>query len=147
MVCLEKIVAIAPASTNYDIEARKDKILKDLTKIELITVCTRLGLNCTGSAKELSERIFKNLSDLASLKNNFTEQLTDDEGGDSGPFSLESTNDKNKQHLTPPIYHSPSPQDVFAPLLQTTKSKQKRERGECLFVKGPFFNYEVAYGK
>ncbi|GFS98520.1 hypothetical protein TNCV_3478951 [Trichonephila clavipes] len=53
---------------NYDIEARKDKILKDFTKTELITVCTILGLNCAGSAKELSEHIFKNLSDLASLK-------------------------------------------------------------------------------
>ncbi|GFT02874.1 hypothetical protein TNCV_1846811 [Trichonephila clavipes] len=77
--------------------ARKDKILKDFTKTELITVCTILGLNCAGSAKELSEHIFKNLSDLASLKNNFTEQLTDDEDEDSAPFSLESTNDANKQ--------------------------------------------------
>ncbi|GFU39642.1 hypothetical protein TNCV_2637941, partial [Trichonephila clavipes] len=80
---------------NYDIEARKDKILKDFTKTELITVCTILGLNCAGSAKELSEHIFKNLSDLACLKIIFTEQLTDDE--DSAPFSLESTNDANKQ--------------------------------------------------
>ncbi|GFW61782.1 hypothetical protein TNCV_1471051 [Trichonephila clavipes] len=72
------------SKANYDIEARKDKILKNFTKTELITVCTILGLNCAGSAKELSEHIFKNLSDLASLKNNFTEQLTDDE--DSAPF-------------------------------------------------------------
>ncbi|GFT53907.1 hypothetical protein TNCV_3368301 [Trichonephila clavipes] len=75
---------------NYDLEARKDKILKDFTKIELVTVRTILGLNCAGSAKQLSECIFENLSDLASLKNNFTEQLTDDEDGDSAPFSLES---------------------------------------------------------
>ncbi|GFW13709.1 hypothetical protein TNCV_1211751 [Trichonephila clavipes] len=175
MVCLEEIAAIAnilktaPASTvrllhkivndepyskssrkelkkfagfpqNYDIEARKDKILKDFTKTELITVCT------IRSAKELSEHIFKNLSDLASLKNNFNEQLTNDEDEDSAPFSLESTNDANKQPLTPPIYHLPSPQDVFVPLPQT-KSKPKRERRECIFVKGPFFNYEVVYGK
>ncbi|GFU74792.1 hypothetical protein TNCV_2261351, partial [Trichonephila clavipes] len=71
---------------NYVIEARKNKILKDFTKTERITVCTILGLNCAGSAKELSEHIFKNLSDLASLKNNFTEQLTDDEDEDSAPF-------------------------------------------------------------
>ncbi|GFV68650.1 retrovirus-related Pol polyprotein from transposon gypsy [Trichonephila clavipes] len=109
---------------NYDIEARKDKILKDFTKTELITVCTILGLNCAGSAKELSEYTFKNLSDLASLKNNFTEQLTDDE--DSAPFSLESTNDANKQPLTPPIYHLPSPQDVFVPLPQTQRNQSQR---------------------
>ncbi|GFX45413.1 hypothetical protein TNCV_1026731 [Trichonephila clavipes] len=111
---------------NYDIEARKDKILKDYTKTELITVCTILGLNCAGSAKELSEHIFKNLSDLASLKNNFTEQLTDDEDEDSAPFSLESTNDANKQPLTPPIYHLPSPQDVFVPLPQTQRNQTQR---------------------
>ncbi|GFX85322.1 hypothetical protein TNCV_732151 [Trichonephila clavipes] len=111
---------------NYDIEARKDKILKDFTKTELITVCTILGLNCAGSAKELSEHIFKNLSDLASLKNNFTEQLTDDEDEDSAPFSLESTNDANKQPLTPPIYHLPSPQDVFVPLPQTQRNQSQR---------------------
>ncbi|GFU96195.1 hypothetical protein TNCV_3500031 [Trichonephila clavipes] len=132
---------------NYDIEARKDKILKDFTKTELTTVCTILGLNCAGSAKELSEHIFKNLSDLASLKNNFTEQLTDDEDEDSAPFSHKSTNAANKQSLTPPIFHSPSPQNVFAPLFNTTKSNPKRERRECIFVKGPFFNYEVVYGK
>ncbi|GFW49365.1 hypothetical protein TNCV_3058723 [Trichonephila clavipes] len=103
----------------YDIEARKDKILKDFTQTELVTVCTILGLNCAGSAKQLSERIFENLSDLASLKNNFTKQLTDDEDEDSAPFSLESTNDANKQPLTPPIYHLPSPQVVFVPLPQT----------------------------
>ncbi|GFS63584.1 hypothetical protein TNIN_331141 [Trichonephila inaurata madagascariensis] len=84
----------------YNIEARKDKILKDLTKTELITVRPILGLNCTGSAKQLSERIFENLSDLASLKNNFTKQLTDDEDGDYMPFSRESVNDANKQPLT-----------------------------------------------
>ncbi|GFU09954.1 retrovirus-related Pol polyprotein from transposon gypsy [Trichonephila clavipes] len=111
---------------NYDIEARKDKILKNFTKTELITVCTILGLNCAGSAKELSEHIFKNLSDLASLKNNFTEQLTDDEDEDSAPFSLESTNDANKQPLTPPIYHLPSPQDVFVPLPQTQRNQSQR---------------------
>ncbi|GFS31280.1 hypothetical protein TNIN_134831 [Trichonephila inaurata madagascariensis] len=104
---------------NYDVEARKDKILKDFTKTELITVCTILDLNFAGSARELSERIFKNLSDLASLKNNFTEQMTDDEDGDSTPFSRESVNDANKQPLTPLIYHSPSPQEVFALILQT----------------------------
>ncbi|GFS52830.1 hypothetical protein TNCV_3122291 [Trichonephila clavipes] len=96
---------------NYDMEARKDKILKDFTKTELITVCTILGLNCVGSAKELSEHIFKKLSDLASLKKNFTEQLTDDEDGDSGPFSLESTNDTTRinnpsprQFITRPLH-------------------------------------------
>ncbi|GFS68850.1 hypothetical protein TNCV_409291 [Trichonephila clavipes] len=133
---------------NYDIEARKDKILKDFTKTELITVCTILGLNCAGSAKELSEHIFKNLSDLASLKNNFTEQLTDDEDKDSAPFSLESTNDANKQPLTPPIYHLPSPQDVFVPLPQTQRNQSQRGNEENVFLlKGPFFNYEVVYGK
>ncbi|GFY23536.1 hypothetical protein TNCV_1038351 [Trichonephila clavipes] len=30
---------------NYDIEARKDKFLKDFTKTELISVCAILGLN------------------------------------------------------------------------------------------------------
>ncbi|GFU81481.1 hypothetical protein TNCV_4926121 [Trichonephila clavipes] len=153
MVCLEEIAAIAhilksaPASTlqllhkiankkfssfpqNYYIEAQKDKILKDFTKTELVTICNILRLNCVGSAKELSERIVKNLSELASLKNNFTEQLTDDEDGGSGPFSLEYTNDTNKQHLTPSIYHSPSPQDVFAPLLQTQWNESQRGNEE-----------------
>ncbi|GFY11755.1 hypothetical protein TNCV_1529471 [Trichonephila clavipes] len=69
------------------------------------------------SVKELSEHIFKNLSDLASLKNNFTEQWMDDEDDDLAPFSKESTNDANKQPLTLPIFHSPSPQDVFVPVL------------------------------
>ncbi|GFU43151.1 hypothetical protein TNCV_3775261 [Trichonephila clavipes] len=119
---------------NYDIEARKDKTLNDFTKTELITVCTILGLNCAGSAKELSEHIFKNLSDLASLKNNFTEQLTDDEDKDSAPFSLESTNDANKQHLTPPIYHLPSPQDVFVPLPQTQRNQSQRGNEENVFL-------------
>ncbi|GFV36893.1 hypothetical protein TNCV_4766911 [Trichonephila clavipes] len=119
---------------NYDTEARKDKILKDFTKTELITVCTILGLNCAGSAKELSEHIFKNLSDLASLKNNFTEQLTDDEDEDSAPFSLESTNDANKQPLTPPIYHLPSPQDVFVPLPQTQRNQSQRGNEENVFL-------------
>ncbi|GFW27420.1 hypothetical protein TNCV_591121 [Trichonephila clavipes] len=81
----------------------------------------------------ISERLFENLSDLASLKNNFAEQLTDDEDGDSAPFSRESEDDANKQPLTPPIYHSPSPQEVFAPFPQRTKSKPKRERGESIF--------------
>ncbi|GFW49569.1 hypothetical protein TNCV_2843501 [Trichonephila clavipes] len=109
---------------NYDIEARKNKILKDFTKTELITVCTILGLNCAGSAKQLSEHIFKNLSDLASLKINFTEQLTDDE--DSAPFSLESTNDANKQPLTPPICHSPFPQGMsLLPSFQHNEIKAK----------------------
>ncbi|GFV94515.1 hypothetical protein TNCV_3048081 [Trichonephila clavipes] len=122
------------SKANYDIEARKDKILKDFTKTELITVCTILGLNCAGSAKELSEHIFKNLSDLASLKNNFTEQLTDDEDEDSAPFSLESTNDANKQPLTPPIYHLPSPQDVFVPLPQTQRNQSQRGNEENVFL-------------
>ncbi|GFX67096.1 hypothetical protein TNCV_590121 [Trichonephila clavipes] len=115
---------------NYDIEARKDKILKDFTKTDLITVCTILGLNCAGSAKELSEHIFKNLSDLASIKNNFTEQLTDDEDEDSAPFSLESTNDANKQPLNPSIFPSPSPQDVFVPPLQTQRNQSQRGNEE-----------------
>ncbi|GFT82319.1 hypothetical protein TNCV_4651181 [Trichonephila clavipes] len=38
---------------NYDIEARKDKILKDFTKTELITVCTILGLNCAGKRQRI----------------------------------------------------------------------------------------------
>ncbi|GFX70103.1 hypothetical protein TNCV_4615411 [Trichonephila clavipes] len=62
---------------------------------------------------------------LASLKNNFTEQLTDDEDEDSAPFSLESTNDANKQPLTPPIYHLPSPQDVLFPSLKDNEIKAK----------------------
>ncbi|GFX12005.1 retrovirus-related Pol polyprotein from transposon 17.6 [Trichonephila clavipes] len=125
---------------NYDIEARKDKILKNFTKTELITVCTILGLNCAGSAKELSEHIFKNLSDLASLKNNFTEQLTDDEDEDSAPFSLESTNDANKQPLTPPIYHLPSPQDVFVPLPQTQRNQSQRGNEENVFLLKDLFS-------
>ncbi|GFU53604.1 transposon Tf2-9 polyprotein [Trichonephila clavipes] len=125
---------------NYDIEARKDKILKDFTKTELITVCTILGLNCAGSAKELSEHIFKNLSDLASLKNNFTEQLTDDEDEDSAPFSLESTNDANKQPLTPPSYHLPSPQDVFVPLPQTQRNQSQRGNEENVFLLKDLFS-------
>ncbi|GFU98088.1 uncharacterized protein TNCV_4746121 [Trichonephila clavipes] len=128
---------------NYDIEARKDKILKDFTKTELITVCTILGLNCAGSAKELSEHIFKNLSDLASLKNNFTEQLTDDEDEDSAPFSLESTKDANKQPLTPPIYHLPSPQDVFVPLPQTQRNQSQRGNEENCEFKKPDVKHEV----
>ncbi|GFX67413.1 hypothetical protein TNCV_178171 [Trichonephila clavipes] len=68
------------------------------------------------------------INDLASLKNNFTEQLTDDEDEDSAPFSLESTNDANKQPLTPPIYHLPSPQDVFVPLPQTQRNQSQREQ-------------------
>ncbi|GFX27784.1 hypothetical protein TNCV_2614441 [Trichonephila clavipes] len=107
--------------------------LKDFTKAELVTVCTTLGLNCSESAKELSERIFKNLLDLASLKNNFTEQLTDDEDGDSVPFSLESTNDANRQPFTPPIYQSPSSQ-VFAPLLQTQRNQSQRGNEENAFL-------------
>ncbi|GFT23176.1 hypothetical protein TNCV_1858931 [Trichonephila clavipes] len=167
MVCLEEIAAIAnilktaPASTvqllhkivndetlagfpqNYDIEARKNKILKDFTKAELITVCTILGLNCAGSAKELSEHIFKNLSDLASLKNNFTEQLTDDEDEDSAPFSLESTNDANKQPLTPPIYHLPTPQDVFVPLPQTQRNQSQRGNEENVFLLKDLFFFQL----
>ncbi|GFX23214.1 transposon Tf2-9 polyprotein [Trichonephila clavipes] len=125
---------------NDDIEARKDKILRDFTKTELITVCTILGLNCAGSAKKLSKHIFKNLSDLASLKNNFTEQLTDDEDEDSAPFSLESTNDANKQPLTPPFFHSPSPQDVFVPLLQTHRNQSQRGNEENTFLLKDFFS-------
>ncbi|GFX36776.1 hypothetical protein TNCV_5036121 [Trichonephila clavipes] len=125
---------------NYDIEARKDKILKDFTKTELITVCTILGLNCAGSAKELSEHIFKNLSDLASLKNNFTEQLTDDEDEDSAPFSLESTNDANKQPLTPPIYDLLSPQDVFVPLPQTQRNQSQRGNEKNAFLLKDLFS-------
>ncbi|GFY78957.1 hypothetical protein TNIN_369291 [Trichonephila inaurata madagascariensis] len=56
---------------HYDIEARKEKILKDFTKIELIMVCTILSgnivqdiVNCAGSIKESSKRIFDNLLDL-----------------------------------------------------------------------------------
>ncbi|GFY41447.1 hypothetical protein TNIN_77511 [Trichonephila inaurata madagascariensis] len=130
---------------NYDIEARKDKVLKDSTKTELITVCTILDLNCVGSAKELSERILENLSELASLKNNFTEQLTDDEDGHSTLFSRESVNDANKQprqFITRPLHRR------FCSLpANRMKSKPKKERGKCIFVKGPFFNYELVYGK
>ncbi|GFY34999.1 transposon Tf2-9 polyprotein [Trichonephila clavipes] len=125
---------------NYDIEARKNKILKDFTKTELITVCTILGLNCAGSAKELSEHIFKNLSDLASLKNNFTEQLTDDEDEYCAPFSLESTNDANKQPLTPSIYHLPSPQDGFVPLPQTQRNQSQRGNEENVFLLKDLFS-------
>ncbi|GFV36637.1 hypothetical protein TNCV_1033131 [Trichonephila clavipes] len=98
------------------------------------------GLNCAGSAKELSEHIFKNLSDPASLKNNFTEQLTDDEDEDSAPFSLESTNDANKQPLTPPIYHLPSPQDVFVPLPQTQRNQSQRGNEENVFLLKDLFS-------
>ncbi|GFY31759.1 hypothetical protein TNCV_4200681 [Trichonephila clavipes] len=59
------------------------------------------------------------------FKNNFTEQLTDDEDEDSAPFSLESTKDANKQPLTPPIYHLPSPQDVLFPSLKHNEIKAK----------------------
>ncbi|GFT41277.1 hypothetical protein TNCV_1613951 [Trichonephila clavipes] len=128
------------SKANYDIEARKDKILKDFTKTQLITVCTILGLNCAGSAKELSEHIFKNLSDLASLKNNFTEQLTDDEDEDSAPFSLESTNDANKQPLIPPIYHLSTPQDVFVPLPQTQRNQSQRGNEENVFLLKDLFS-------
>ncbi|GFV48354.1 uncharacterized protein TNCV_3508281, partial [Trichonephila clavipes] len=119
---------------NYDIEARKHKILKDFTKNELITVCTILGLNCAVSSKELIEHIFKNLSDLTSLKNNFTEQLTDDEDEDFAPFSLESTSDANKQPLTSPIFHSNSPQDVFVPLVQTPRNQSQSGNEENAFL-------------
>ncbi|GFW17243.1 hypothetical protein TNCV_1957141 [Trichonephila clavipes] len=141
MACLEEIAATAnilktgPASTVQLLH----KIVND----------EPYRLNCAGSVKELSERIFKNLSDLASLKNNFTEQLTDDEDGDSAPFSLESTNDANKQPLSPqplPIT-ALSTGGFCSPPSNTTKSKPKRERRESIFVKGPFFNYEVVYGK
>ncbi|GFX67995.1 hypothetical protein TNCV_920961 [Trichonephila clavipes] len=90
----KELKKFAGFSQNSDIEARKDKILKDFTKTELITVCNILKLNCAGSAKELSKHIFINLSEITSLKK-ITEQLTDDEDGDSGPFPLESTNDNN----------------------------------------------------
>ncbi|GFU39372.1 hypothetical protein TNCV_1716451 [Trichonephila clavipes] len=93
-----------------------------------------------GSAKELSEHIFKNLSDLASLKNNFTEQLTDDEVEDSAPFSLESTKDANKQPLTPPIYHLPSPQDGFVPLPQTQRNQSQRGNEENAFLLRDLFS-------
>ncbi|GFQ64470.1 hypothetical protein TNCT_611311 [Trichonephila clavata] len=69
--------------------------------MEFITVCTMLGLNCTGSAKELNKRLFKNLSDLASSKNNFTEDLTDDEDIDPMPVSWEYVCNWNKQLSTP----------------------------------------------
>ncbi|GFX38741.1 transposable element Tcb2 transposase [Trichonephila clavipes] len=72
------------------------------------------------------------------FKNNFTEQLTDDEDEDSAPFSLESTNDANKQPLTPPIYHLPSPQDVFVPLPQTQRNQSQGGNEN--------FNYETARG-
>ncbi|GFX09656.1 hypothetical protein TNCV_2186521 [Trichonephila clavipes] len=68
------------------------------------------------------------------FKNNFTEQLTDDEDEDSAPFSLESTNDANKQPLTPPIYHLPSPQDVFVPLPQTQRNQSQRGNEENVFL-------------
>ncbi|GFT60638.1 hypothetical protein TNCV_1789271 [Trichonephila clavipes] len=96
--------------------------------------------------KELSEHIFKNLSDLASLKNNFTEQLTDDEYEDSAPFSLESTNDANKQPLTPPIYHLPSPQDVFVPLLQTQRNQSQREMRKTVKINGYDFDALIDTG-
>ncbi|GFW39607.1 hypothetical protein TNCV_3187781 [Trichonephila clavipes] len=60
-------------------------------------------------------------------------QLTDDEDEDSAPFLLESTNDANKQPLTPPIYHLPSPQDVFVPLLQTQRNQSQRGNEENTF--------------
>ncbi|GFY39894.1 hypothetical protein TNIN_30881 [Trichonephila inaurata madagascariensis] len=120
----------------------------DFTKTELITVCTILDLNCAGSAKELSESIFENLSDLASLKNNFTEQVTDDEDGDSTLFSRESVKDANKQPLNPPIYHLSYQQEVFAPFLQTERYQKQRGNEEKAFLlKGPLFNYEIVYKK
>ncbi|GFU91529.1 retrovirus-related Pol polyprotein from transposon 17.6 [Trichonephila clavipes] len=67
---------------NYDIEARKDKILKDFTKTELITVCTILGLNCVGSAKELSSaktfiQTLHNILTYSSLKAALIEEFED----------------------------------------------------------------------
>ncbi|GFS48711.1 retrovirus-related Pol polyprotein from transposon 17.6 [Trichonephila clavipes] len=72
--------------------------------------------------------------------NNFTEQLTDDEDEDSAPFSLESTNDANKQPLTPPIYHLPSPQDVFVPLPQTQRNQSQRGNEENVFLLKDLFS-------
>ncbi|GFT41065.1 retrovirus-related Pol polyprotein from transposon 17.6 [Trichonephila clavipes] len=74
------------------------------------------------------------------FKNNFTEQLTDDEDEDSAPFSLESTNDANKQPLTPPIYHLPSPQDVFVPLPQTQRNQSQRGNEENVFLLKDLFS-------
>ncbi|GFU21465.1 hypothetical protein TNCV_4737571 [Trichonephila clavipes] len=112
---------------NYDIKARKNKILMDFTKTKLITVRTILGLNCARSAKKLSEHIFKKLSDFASLKNNFTQQLTDDEDEDSAPFSLESTNDASKQPLTPPIFTLPLHRMFLFPSFKHNEIKAKEE--------------------
>ncbi|GFW84596.1 hypothetical protein TNCV_3107311 [Trichonephila clavipes] len=132
ILCLDEIAAIAnilktaPASTVQLLH----KIVND----------EPYRLNCAGSAKELSKHIFKNLSDLASLKNNFTEQLTDDEDEDSAPFSLDSTNDANKQPLTPPIYHSHSPQEAFVLLLQTQRNQSQRGNEENAFLLKDLFS-------
>ncbi|GFW70485.1 hypothetical protein TNCV_874061 [Trichonephila clavipes] len=143
----KELKKLAGFPQNYDIEARTDNILKDFTKTELITVCTILGLNCAGSAKELSEHIFKNLSDLASLKNNFTEQLTDDEDEDSVPFSLESTNDTNKHPSPLQFFTHPLRRMFLLPSFKHNEIKAKEGTKRMHFVKGPFFNYEVVYGK
>ncbi|GFV44006.1 hypothetical protein TNCV_3571271 [Trichonephila clavipes] len=80
----KELTKIAGFRQNYDIEARKDKILKDFTKTELITVCTIFGLNCAGSAKDLSEgpaKIFiqtlHNILSYSSLKAALIEEFED----------------------------------------------------------------------
>ncbi|GFY56594.1 hypothetical protein TNIN_303581 [Trichonephila inaurata madagascariensis] len=57
--------------------------------------------NPYSSASQTFNTVTSIYLDLASLKNNFTEQLTDDEDGDSTPFSRESVNDAklNIQHV------------------------------------------------
>ncbi|GFW34694.1 hypothetical protein TNCV_953221 [Trichonephila clavipes] len=52
----------------------------------------------------------------------------------------ESTNDANKLPLNPPIYHLPSPQDVFAPLLQTQRNQSQRGNEENAFLLKDYFS-------
>ncbi|GFX49457.1 hypothetical protein TNCV_3342351 [Trichonephila clavipes] len=139
----EEIAAIAnilktdPASTV--------QLLHKIVNDEPYCKSSRKETELRGKRKELSEHIFKNLSDLASLKNNFTEQLTDDEDEDSAPFSLESTNDANKQPLTRQFI-LPSPQDVFVPLPQTQRNQSQREMRKTVKIKGYDFDALIDTG-
>ncbi|GFV63709.1 uncharacterized protein TNCV_2012481 [Trichonephila clavipes] len=77
------------------------------------------------------------------FKNNFTEQLTDDEDGDSTPFLREPVSDVNKQPLKPQIYHSPSPQEAFAPVLQTERNQNQRGNEENAFLLKDLFQISL----
>ncbi|GFR04855.1 hypothetical protein TNCT_270231 [Trichonephila clavata] len=119
-------------------------------------MCSILGLNCTGSAKDLNERIFENLADFTALKNNFKDNSTDNEEIDSTPFSRESVSYSNKQRPTTQTGHSRSSTEVIelhlsspnGPLLSNGgKSKPPNEKRQFIFAKENSLDDASVYGQ